>query len=74
MLAKATAPYNAALAPPGFITKETNHPFSVLLIGGVVGVQWLDDSLILYYEDGHKALIHATRGSLIVADYEVPTC
>lgn len=67
-------PYDSSFAPPGFITKETNHPFSCLLIGGVVGIQYYDNSLILYYEDGHKALIHAGKKSLIIRDYEVPEC
>lgn len=74
MAATSKPKFDYTQAPPGFITKETNHPFSCLLIGGVVGVQYYDNSLILYYEDGHKALIHAGKKSLIIRDYEVPEC
>lgn len=61
-------------APPGLITKDTPHIFSVLFIGNVVGVQWSGDRLIFYYEDGHKAYIEPTCGELHAGDWEVPTC
>lgn len=65
--------FDISFAPPGLIIKETEHPFSMVLIGEVVAVQWQGDALIFYYADGHKAYVNS-KTNLTVGDYEVPGC
>jgi hypothetical protein len=62
-------------APPGLITKESDHPFSAVLLGEVVAIHWLGDACVLYYADNHKAFFKVDQdGDLVIGDYEVPMC
>lgn len=62
-------------APPHIVTKHTNHPIRDILLGTVTGAHWLNDYLVLYYADGHKAVLSIDdEGDIVVSDYEVPEC
>lgn len=59
-------------APAGLITKMTEHPLGLVLLGEVVGAHWLNDSIVLYYADKHKALLSIVNDEIVAVDYEVP--
>jgi len=60
--------------PPGLVTKYSDHPLRALLLGHVVAVHFLGDTLVLYYGEGRKAYVKSSDGLLTVGDYEVPGC
>lgn len=54
------------------ITKHSDHPLSGIILGTVVGMFYLDDSLILYYADGHAAAIRTDdEGNLEIGEHAV---
>jgi hypothetical protein len=59
---------------PGLITKLTDHPFGMVLLGEVVAAHWVGDGIILYYADNHKAKFSIEDGELMIEDHEVPSC
>lgn len=70
-----TSKTNKGSPAPPIITKETEHPLSVILLGEVVGAAWLGSHLVLYYADGHKTLFQVDDdGDINVQDYQLATC
>lgn len=59
----------------GVLDKQSKHPLAALILGRVVGAYMLGDSVIIYYEDGHKVLWHVDDvGDICIHEHEVPTC
>lgn len=68
--------HEVILTPRGIIDKNSDSPFSAVLLGTVTGA-WFRSSthLTLYYEDGRQVdFIIDDDGDLAVGENEVPSC
>lgn len=69
------SPSEVIVPAPGFVDKTSHHPVAQLLLGTVVGVQRINDSMILFYADGHKVRVAIDNdGDIAVGDFQVPMC